>query len=75
MDVATHRPTAAANNHRWPAAAASELVISGDITLGNFLPICKEGRRSGEGRKKLFDMWAEMNGLGGIGRNRCHGWL
>lgn len=30
-DGATHRLTAAANNHRWSAAVASELVTSGNI--------------------------------------------
>jgi hypothetical protein len=31
MDTVKQRPAVAANNHRWPAAAASELVTSGHI--------------------------------------------
>jgi hypothetical protein len=33
MDTVKQRPAVAANNHRWPAAAARELVTSGHITL------------------------------------------
>jgi hypothetical protein len=35
MDTVKQRLAVAANNHRWPAAAASEFVTSGHITRIN----------------------------------------
>jgi hypothetical protein len=39
MDTVKQRPAVAANNHRWPAAAASELVTSGHITHRQWAPM------------------------------------